>query len=63
MTRHPHAALIAGATAWLLAACGSTPLPPDAATLIRQSEAAMGSAQLKTLQLAGRGTGATFGQA
>jgi len=54
---------LAGAAALLLAACSHTPTPPDAPALIRQSEAAMGSAQLKTLQLAGRGTGGTFGQA
>jgi glyoxylase-like metal-dependent hydrolase (beta-lactamase superfamily II) len=63
MTRTPRAAFVAGSTALLLAACSHTPAPPDAATLIRQAETAMGSAQLKTLQVAGRGTGGTFGQA
>lgn len=47
----------------LAAACSHTPAPPDASTLIRQAEAAMGSAQLKTLVVSGRGTGGTFGQA
>jgi len=52
-----------GAAALLLAACSHTPAPPDAPTLIRQGEAAMGGAQLKTLVVSGRGTGGTFGQA
>lgn len=45
----------------LLAACGS--MPPDAPTLIRQAEAALGSTTPKTLVVSGRGTGGTFGQA
>lgn len=45
----------------LLAACGS--MPPDAPTLIRQAEAALGSTAPKTLVVSGRGTGGTFGQA
>jgi glyoxylase-like metal-dependent hydrolase (beta-lactamase superfamily II) len=43
-----------------LAACASPP-PPDANALIRQAEAALGSA--KSISFSGRGTGGTFGQA
>lgn len=46
-----------------LAGCASGPANPDAGTLMRQAEAALGSANLRTLVLNGRGTGATFGQA
>ena len=53
----------AGALAFAaLAACSNTPTPPDAATLMRQAEAAMGPLP-KTLVITGRGTGGTFGQA
>ena len=54
---------VTGALAVLLAACASAPPAPDAPTLMRQSEQALGSAQLKTLVISGRGSGATFGQA
>jgi glyoxylase-like metal-dependent hydrolase (beta-lactamase superfamily II) len=43
-----------------LAGCASTP-PPDAAAVIRQAEATLGSA--RTISFSGRGTGGTFGQA
>ncbi len=46
-----------------LAACSSTPTAPDAPSLIRKAEQALGSPNAKTLTLTGRGTGATFGQA
>lgn len=46
-----------------LAACGSTPPAPDAATLLRQADQALGASGLKTLSFSARGTGATFGQA
>ena len=46
-----------------LAGCVSAPPGPDAATLIRLSEQALGSAPIKTLVLSGRGSGAAFGQA
>ena len=49
--------------ALLLAACASTPSAPDASTLIRQAEAALGGPAPKTMVLSGRGTGGTFGQA
>jgi glyoxylase-like metal-dependent hydrolase (beta-lactamase superfamily II) len=50
------------ATAGLLG-CASAPPAPDATTLINQAEAALGSAQLKSLSISARGTGSTFGQA
>jgi glyoxylase-like metal-dependent hydrolase (beta-lactamase superfamily II) len=46
----------------LLAACASTPAP-DAMTVLRQADRAMGGNQLKTLHFSGGGTGTTFGQA
>src|SRR5687768_6316574 len=55
--------LTLAASAALLAACASTPPAPDAAALMRQAEAAIGSAQLQTLVVSGRGSGTTFGQA
>jgi glyoxylase-like metal-dependent hydrolase (beta-lactamase superfamily II) len=45
------------------AGCASSPPAPDAGTLMRQAESALGSANVKTLMINGRGTGATFGQA
>ncbi len=45
-----------------LAACASTPAP-DAQAVMRQSEAALGGAGVKTISFSGRGTGSTFGQA
>ena len=55
------AALAAG----VLGLAGCTTLSPEAQTaaLIKQAEAALGSAQLKTLTITGRGTGASVGQA
>ena len=47
----------------LLSGCASTPPGPDAATLLRQSEQALGSASLKSLTISGKGTGGTTGQA
>lgn len=44
-----------------LAACASP--PPDAPTVLRQAEQAMGGAALKTLRFSASGTGSTFGQA
>lgn len=56
-----HALLAAGALG--LAGC-TTPSPQaQTAALIAQAEAAMGSAQLKTLTVTGRGSGASVGQA
>lgn len=57
------AALAALPAAALVAGCASSPMPPDAASLIAKAEAALGSANLKSLVVTGRGTGATFGQA
>ena len=57
---HRHGPLLA---ALALAACASAPPAPDAPALIRKAEQAMGAANTRTLTLAGRGTGATFGQA
>ncbi|MDP1535171.1 MAG: hypothetical protein Q8L92_16470, partial [Rubrivivax sp.] len=50
------------ASAALLAACG-TSANLDATSLLRQSEAAMGGAALKSIQFTTRGSGSTFGQA
>ena len=46
----------------LLGAC-ATLNRPDAATVVRQAEAAMGGTQLKSLQFSTQGGGGTFGQA
>ena len=46
-----------------LAACSSQPPAPDAAAVLRRVDAAMGGTDLHSLRFAGRGTGATFGQA
>jgi glyoxylase-like metal-dependent hydrolase (beta-lactamase superfamily II) len=51
----------AAAATLLIAACAS--VPPDPQAVIRASEAAMGGTQLRTIQFAGSGTGAVFGQA
>jgi glyoxylase-like metal-dependent hydrolase (beta-lactamase superfamily II) len=54
------------ATAALFAAltgCANTPAAPDAATLIKQAEMALGGAGLKTLAISGKGSGGTVGQA
>lgn len=48
------------AAAGFLAGCASM---PSADAVLRQSEAAMGGAQVKTLRIAAAGTGATYGQA
>jgi len=42
--------------------CATTP-PPDAATLLREAQVALGSTNLKTLVITGTGTGSSFGQA
>lgn len=57
----PRSLMLAGVLA--LAGCASGPTTPDAGTLMRQAETALGSAHVKTLVINGRGTGATFGQA
>jgi len=46
----------------LLAACASAP-PPDPQAVMRQAEAALGGAGLKSISFTGVGTGGTFGQA
>jgi glyoxylase-like metal-dependent hydrolase (beta-lactamase superfamily II) len=46
----------------LLASCATFDRP-DAATVLRRAEAAMGGAQLKSLQFSTQGGGGTFGQA
>jgi glyoxylase-like metal-dependent hydrolase (beta-lactamase superfamily II) len=46
-----------------LAGCASAPPPPDATQTLRRAEQALGSANVKTLALSGRGSGGTFGQA
>src|SRR3712207_5396633 len=48
-------------SATLLASC-ATP-PPDARSVLRQADAAMGASQLRSLAYAGTGTGTVFGQA
>jgi glyoxylase-like metal-dependent hydrolase (beta-lactamase superfamily II) len=49
------------AVAMLLAACASA--PPDPQAVLRRAETAMGSAQVRSLQFTGSGTGGVFGQA
>jgi glyoxylase-like metal-dependent hydrolase (beta-lactamase superfamily II) len=49
------------AIAALLAACASAPPDPQAA--LKRAEAAMGSAQVRSLQFSGSGSGGIFGQA
>ncbi len=51
---------LAAVTALFLAGCAHR---DSAEALLRQADAAMGGAQLKTLRYAGSGTGATYGQA
>ena len=46
-----------------LGACASSPPAPDAQTLLRQADQALGAGGLKTLSFTARGTGAVFGQA
>lgn len=46
----------------LLAGCASTPAP-DATTVLRNAERAMGGTELKTLRFTAEGGGGTFGQA
>jgi glyoxylase-like metal-dependent hydrolase (beta-lactamase superfamily II) len=48
--------------ALLVAGC-ATPVPVDAPSTIARAEAAMGSANVKTMRFAGTGTGGVFGQA
>lgn len=43
--------------------CATQHAGPDAQTVLRQADAAMGAAQLKTLRYAANGSGGTFGQA
>src|SRR5690349_22181022 len=47
--------------ALILAACAAT--PPDAPTVLRQADQAMGGTNLKTLRFTASGSGTTFGQA
>ena len=54
--------LVMAAAAAALAGC-ATPPALDAASVLARAEAAMGGSQLKSLRIAGKGTGATFGQA
>ncbi len=49
--------------AMLIAACASSPPAPDAATLLRQADQALGASSLKTLSFSASGTGGIFGQA
>lgn len=46
-----------------LTACASSPPAPDAQTLLRQADQALGAAGLKTLSFSASGTGGIFGQA
>lgn len=55
------AAASIGLTAALLG-CASAPAP-DAASVLRNAERAMGGTELKTIRFVAEGTGATFGQA
>jgi glyoxylase-like metal-dependent hydrolase (beta-lactamase superfamily II) len=50
------------AFAALLAGCASSP-PPDAASVMKQAEQALGGAGVKTISFSARGSGGTFGQA
>jgi glyoxylase-like metal-dependent hydrolase (beta-lactamase superfamily II) len=56
---------LAAATALLLAACSSTPMPPhvSAGEVLQKADRAMGAAGLKTLRYTATGTGSIFGQA
>ena len=55
-------ALPLAAACWL-AGCAGTPPAPDASAVIRQAEDALGSTEMRSLSVALRGTGGTFGQA
>jgi glyoxylase-like metal-dependent hydrolase (beta-lactamase superfamily II) len=56
---------LAAATALLLAACSSTPMPPHVPVgeVLQRADRAMGAAGLKTLRYTATGTGTIFGQA
>lgn len=54
---------LSAAAVLTLGACAFAPAGPDPQALIRRSEAAMGSADLRTLVVTGRGSGGAFGQA
>ncbi len=54
--------IVLGTLPALLAACAQMSAP-DAASVIRQAEAAMGGAALRSIAYAGSGSGAVFGQA
>ena len=62
MNRLTIPAMAALTAAILATGCATTP-PPDAPTLLREAQAALGSTNLKTLVVTGTGTGSTFGQA
>ena len=53
---------VVAVAAVLATGCATTP-PPDAPTLLREAQAAIGSTNLKTLVISGTGTGSSFGQA
>ncbi len=55
--------LSAIALATLIAGCASPPPAPDAATLLRQADQALGASTVKTLSFSATGTGGIFGQA
>lgn len=59
----PLATLFAAAAATLAGCAWPPAAPPSATALIDKAEATLGSTSLKTLQISGRGTGGTFGQA
>ena len=63
MSNLPRDYAAALAAVLLLAACASAPPAPDAGTVIRQAEQALGGPAPRTLVISGRGTGGTFGQA
>lgn len=54
--------LALAAAAAVLGGCASTP-PPDAGTLLRQADKALGASAVKSLAFTASGTGGTFGQA
>jgi glyoxylase-like metal-dependent hydrolase (beta-lactamase superfamily II) len=62
MNRRPAFFALPAAGLLVLAAGCATAPTPDATTLLREAEAALGSTNLKTLTVTGNGTGATFGQ-
>jgi glyoxylase-like metal-dependent hydrolase (beta-lactamase superfamily II) len=63
MSRIHRRALVAIAAASLLLMAGCAQVAPDAATVLRQADAAMGGDKVRSLRMAASGTGATFGQA